>query len=109
MMNKDKCQALFLGEWTQEEIDSIGIPKVQMMTITGLVIGDPALQDEIDKANFKPMINNMKNTIKAWKARQISSAARITAHKAQGLAQFQHLAMATMVPEPIISEVAKLT
>ena len=108
-LNKDKCQALFLGKWTEDEKNALGVPEVRMATITGLTVGSQKIQEELDEANFTPMLKNMKSITNLWKLRQISTAARITAHKSQGLAQLQHLAMATQVPEHVIQETAKLT
>jgi len=108
-INRDKSEMITFGPWTPGEKKLVGIREVDHLKITGLVIGRSSRREEIERLNFEPAIEKLRQKLEFWKMRGLSILGRVTALKAHGLSQLQYLANATLVPEKYVKQITKLT
>jgi len=108
-INRDKSEMITFGKWSPEEKRLVGVREVNHLKITGLVIGRSSSRTEIERLNFEPAVEKLRQKLGFWKIRGLSLLGRVTALKAHGFSQIQYLANATMVPDTFIKEITKIT
>ena len=104
-INLEKCEILCLnGSVTQNNT----IRETSYIKITGVVFGEKKNQSSIEKMNFEPALNNIRNKLNIWKMRALTILGKVTVVKAFALSQIQFLASTIKTPPWVIKELTDI-
>jgi len=103
-INLDKSELLSFGLGA----NTAGIPEVDWMQITGIVVGKKAHAKRIEKLNFQPALDKIEAKLNLWRIRHLTIAGRVLAVKAHALSQIQYLANSIPVPPWCVKELNRL-
>ena len=107
MMNKEKTEAMLLGQWrnvqnSQYDINWTNGP----IKLLGVYLSRNLKECVI--LNFQSKINALLRQLHWWKARDLSLTGRVLIVKALALSKFQYLASLVNIPENIIEQVNRI-
>ena len=104
-INIEKCEILSInGKSTQNK----AVKETSFIKITGVIFGDLKNIRNIEKLNFEPAIQAIRNKLNLWKMRVLSLIGKVTVVKAHALSQLQFLASSIDTPMWVIEEVTEI-
>ena len=103
-INLEKCEILSLNG---KELVNQNLKETSYIKITGVVFGDIKNIRNIEKLNFEPVIQAIKNKLNLWKMRVLSLIGKVTVVKAHALSQLQFIASSIDTPMWVIEELAE--
>ena len=104
-INVEKCEILCLnGKAKHNET----IQETTQIKITGIFFGDKKNRCKIEKMNFEPAIQTIRNKLNLWKMRALTLIGKVTVVKAHALSQIQFLASSLKTPNWVIKEIADM-
>ena len=104
-INLEKCEILSLNGKVSHNKN---IEESSFIKITGIFFGDVKNTRKLEKLNFEPAIQAIKNKLNLWKMRALSLIGKVTVVKAHALSQIQFLAASVNTPKWVVDEIADL-
>jgi len=101
-MNTAKSELLGLGNFEKEDINLSDIPKVNMLKVTGIFVGNKSHSDTIVMSNFDTIVDKLRAKLNMWRGRDLSLVGRALIVKAIGISQIRYAASVIEVPEKYI-------
>ena len=106
-LNKEKTEAMQLGNDSQRKNNSLGIKWVNgAIKILGIWLNKD--ENEIIKTNFEIKLQKVKNLVNMWKSQKLSLKGKITLLRAQAMPIILYPASILFIPEEIIKELDQI-
>ena len=104
--NRDKCQLLLEGQWTN--LDTSGIPVCNTICITGIEVGPSRNHEELEAKNIGSRIQTIRKLTTDWSRRDLSLRGRVLLAKSHLLSQFEYLSRTTAISPSRVKEIKKI-
>ena len=106
-LNKNKCNAMFIGDPSQKGMVKCGIRFVNFVKILGISFSNE-ISAVNNKENFEPKINQLEKICSLWEKRHLTHIGKIAVLKTFGISQFIYLMQSIGVKDEYLIRINKI-
>ena len=105
-LNTEKCEALWLGPWKQNQEKPLGIKWPQSIKILGIYFSHN--KTEQDNMNFGNIASSIAQLTNLWKQKSLTLYGKITISKSLLLSKLTYKASLLSVPTKVVKDISTL-